>query len=161
MNSGAKNDLWIEVLKKSGTAMVTVAGGSMSSALNVGDKVYVERGRPASYRKGDIVVFPVANSLMIHRIVGSFPTPKGKFFVHKGDKANVMAFGLFKQEQILGRAVRVKKDSKEISVSSLPQLRVIRLLAPLYTLLAIERCVIALLKRCLLTFIGRLKQGEK
>lgn len=161
MNSGAKNDLWIEVLKKSGTAMVTVAGGSMSPLLDVGDKVYVERGRPASYRKGDIVVFPVANSLMIHRIVSSFSILKGKFFVHKGDKANIMAFGLIKQEQILGRAVRVKKGKEEIAAFSLLHPRAVRLLAPLYSLLAIERYVISGLKRCLLSFIRRLRQrGE-
>jgi signal peptidase I len=156
MNSGAKNDLWIEALKKSGTAMVTVAGGSMSPLLDIGDKVYVEFSRPASYRIGDTVVFPVPNSLMIHRIVGSFPTLKGKFFVHKGDKANIMAFGVIKQEQILGRAVKIKKGKEEIAAFSLLHLRAVRLLAPLYFLLAIGRYVIAGLKR--LAFSGRLRQ---
>ena len=159
MNNGSKNDLWIETLKRSGTAMVTVAGGSMSPLLDVGDKVYVERGRPESYRIGDTVVFPVADSLMIHRIVGSFSGPKGKLFVHKGDKANVMAFGLIKQKQILGKAVKVKKGKEEIAAFSLLHPRAVRLLAPLYSLLAIGRYVIALLKR--LAFNGRLRQrGE-
>ncbi len=149
MSSKGKDDLWIEVLNKSGTVMVNVAGGSMSPALNVGNKVYVELSHRASYRIGDIVVFPVADSLMIHRIVSSLPTPKGKLFVHKGDKARVMAFGLVRQEQVLGKAVRVKRGSKEIPVSSLPQPGVIRLLSPLYSLLALERYVAIWLKKCL------------
>lgn len=136
MNSNeAQRDLWIEALKESGFGMASVASGSMSPVLNVSDKVYVKFDVQPEYKIGDIVVFPVADSLMMHRIVGSLWTPQGRLFIHKGDAASAMAFGLVKQEQILGRPIIVKKDSEVMSVSSFSKPRVIRLLSPLYSLL--------------------------
>jgi hypothetical protein len=60
-----------------------------------------------------------------------------------------MAFGMIKQEQVLGRAIIAKKDGKIILVSSLPRPRAIRLQSPFYSLLALERCVVSWLKRYL------------
>jgi signal peptidase I len=149
-SSEANRDLWIEAVKKSGFGVATVASGSMSPVLNVGDKVYVRLGTLSYYGTGDIVVFTVADSLMIHRIIGSLWTPQGILFIHKGDNASAMAFGLVKQEQILGRPIIVKKGSKMILVSSLPKPRASRLQSPFYSLLALERCVVSWLKRYLL-----------
>jgi signal peptidase I len=150
MNSSeAKIDLWIEALKKSGFGMAVIASWSMSPVLNFGDKVYVRIDATSYYGIGDIIVFPVTDSLMIHRIVGSLWTPQGKFFIHKGDNASAMAFGMIKQEQVLGRAIIAKKDGKIILVSSLPRPRAIRLQSPFYSLLALERCVVSWLKRYL------------
>ena len=136
-NHDAARNLWIEDLEQSGFGMATIASGSMSPVLNVGDKVYVKFGDQSNYKTGEIVVFPVADSLMTHRIVGSLWTPRGKLFIHRGDNASAMAFGLVKQEQILGRPIIANNDSKVISVSSLPRPRTIKLLSPYYSLLAL------------------------
>lgn len=150
MNSKeAKRDLWIEALKTLGIGLATVAGDCMSPVLNVGDKVYVKLSDPSYYRTGDIVVFPVADSLMMHRIVGSLWTPQGKLFMHRGDETSAMAFGLVKQEQILGRIIIGTKDSKVILASSLPKPWTIRLLSPFYSLLALDRCVVIWIQKCL------------
>jgi hypothetical protein len=84
---------------------------------------------------------------MMHRIVGSLWTPHGKLIVHRGDKASAMAFGLIRQERILGRLIVVKKDSKVVLASSLPKPRAIGLLSLVYSLLALERCVLVWLRK--------------
>ena len=117
----AEPDLWIETLKRSGFGIATVAGGCMSPVLDVGDKAYVELSDPSCCRVGDIVVFPVADSLTLHRIVGRLWTPHGKLLVHRGDKASSMAFGLIRQERILGRLIIVKRDRKVVLASAAPQ----------------------------------------
>jgi hypothetical protein len=150
LNSKEANiDLWKEALKKSGFGLATVAGDCMSPVLNVGDKVYIKHSAPSCYRTGDIVVFPLADSLMMHRIVGSLWTPRGKFFIHRGDKTSAMAFGLVKQGQILGRIILAKKDSKIVLASFFPKPRTIGLLSPFYSLLAMERCVVIWIKKFL------------
>jgi len=58
-----------------------------------------------------------------------------------------MAFGLIREEGILGRLITVKKDSKVVSVSSLPKPRAIRLISLVYSLLALERCVLVWLRK--------------
>jgi len=58
-----------------------------------------------------------------------------------------MAFGLIREERILGRLITVKKDSKIVSVSSLPKPRAIGLLSLVYSLLALERCVLVWLRK--------------
>lgn len=148
MNSNeAETDLWIETLRRSGFGIATAAGGCMSPVLDVGDKAYVKLCDPSCCRAGDIVVFPVADSLMMHRIVGRLWTPHEKLIVHKGDTASAMAFGLIKQERILGRVIIVKKDSKIVSASALPKPRAIGLLSRVYSLLALERCVLVWLRK--------------
>ncbi len=152
MNSNeAETDLWIETLRRLGFGMVTVAGGSMSPVLEVGDKAYVELSEPSCCRVGDIVVFPAADSLIMHRVVGSLRTPHGKLIVHRGDNSGAMAFGLIREERILGRLITVKKDSKVVSVSSLPKPRAIGLLSLVYSLLALERCVFVWLRKLAVT----------
>ena len=121
----------------------------MSPVLDVGDKAYVKLCDPSCCRAGDIVVFPVADSLMMHRIVGRLWTPHEKLIVHKGDTASAMAFGLIKQERILGRVIIVKKDSKIVLAPALPKPRAIGLLSRVYSLLALERCVLVWLESSL------------
>ncbi len=148
MNSNeAETDLWIESLRRLGFGIATVAGGCMSPVLEVGDKAYVELSEPSSCRIGDIVVFPVADSLTIHRVVGSLWTPDGKLIVHRGDKSGAMAFGVIREERILGKLITVKKDSKVVSVSSLAKPRAIRLLSLVYSFLALERCALVWLRK--------------
>ena len=131
-NHDDTKSLWIEDLKQSGFGMATIASGSMSPVLNVGDKVYVKFSDRSNYKIGDIIVFPVADSLMVHRIVGKLWTPKGKYLIHKGDHAGARA-GLVKQDLILGKPVALKKDNKVITVSSLPKPRTIMLFSPFYS----------------------------
>lgn len=137
----AQTDRWIETFRRSGFGIATVASGSMSPVLDIGDKAYVELSDPSRCRVGDIVIFPVDDSLMMHRIVGSLWTPHGKLIVHRGDNAGALAFGLVRQERILGRLIFVKKDYNVVLASSLPKPRAIGLSRLVYSLLALERCV--------------------
>ena len=127
--------LWIEDFKRSGFGMASIASGSMSPVLNVGDKVYVKFSDRSNYKIGDIIVFPATDSLMVHRIMGKLWTPKGKYVIHKGDHAGAKA-GLVKQDQILGKPIVLKNDDKVIPVSSLPKPRTIILCSPFYSVLA-------------------------
>lgn len=127
--------LWITALKESGFGLATVVSGSMAPVLNVGDKVYVKLAAQTNYELGDIVVFSVADSLMVHRIVGRFWTPQGRLYIHRGDAAGIMAFGIVKQEHILGSAIIAQKDGKIISISSLYKPREIRYLSLFYSLM--------------------------
>ena len=134
-NHDDTRSLWIEDLKRSGFGMATIASGSMSPVLNAGDKVYVKFSDRTNYKVGDIIVFPVNDSLMTHRIVGKLWTPKGKYVIHKGDHAGARV-GLVKQNKILGKPVVLKKDDKVIPVSSLPKPRTIMLFSLFYSALA-------------------------
>lgn len=120
-NKASGRDLWIAALRQSGYGVAKIATGSMSPLLETGDIVYIRFDEQSKYRTGDIVVFPVFNSLMVHRIAGRLWTPRGVFIIHRGDRAGLMNFGLVREDQILGKPVIVQKEGQSMKISSLSE----------------------------------------
>jgi len=63
---GARPELW---LSKDGTVLIPVRGISMGPTLVEGDRVEVRRASREEVVPGDLVVFPRAGALTVHRLL--------------------------------------------------------------------------------------------
>ncbi|HUV52658.1 MAG TPA: signal peptidase I [Dehalococcoidia bacterium] len=83
----------------------TVAGGSMSPALNLGDMVIASKVSPDVIREGDIIEFRQGEMMVIHRVIEIQETEGSKFFITKGDANSVADMDPVSPEQVKGRVM--------------------------------------------------------
>jgi len=83
----------------------TVAGGSMSPALNLGDMVIASKVSPDVIREGDIIEFRQGEMMVIHRVIDIEETEGSKFFITKGDANSVADMDPVSPEQVKGRVM--------------------------------------------------------
>jgi signal peptidase I len=102
--------LWIETLKKNGSAFLRVKGKSMEPFLEMGERILVSDVAPQSINIGDVVVFNCRGGLqstgveiIVHRIVDKFRFSDKLYFVHRGDNARLLGMSIFAEDQLLGR----------------------------------------------------------
>lgn len=84
-----------------GYSTAVVVSGSMEDEIHIDDLVVIHRDE--QYNLGDIITYDSGKSLVTHRIVGK--TAEG--FETKGDANNIKDADPVKEEQILGRVVKV------------------------------------------------------
>ena len=83
----------------------TVAGGSMSPALNLGDMVIASKVSPDVIREGDIIEFRQGEIMVIHRVIEIQETEGSKFFITKGDANSVADMDPVSPKQVKGRVM--------------------------------------------------------
>ena len=83
----------------------TVAGGSMSPALNLGDMVIASKVSPDVIREGDIIEFRQGEVMVIHRVIEVQETEGSKFFITKGDANRVADMDPVSPKQVKGRVM--------------------------------------------------------
>jgi signal peptidase len=83
----------------------TVAGGSMSPALKLGDMVVVAKVSPDVIREGDIIEFRQGEMMVIHRVIEIQETEGSKFFITKGDANSIADIDPVSPEQVKGRVM--------------------------------------------------------
>ena len=84
-----------------GYSIAVVVSGSMADAINIDDLVVIYQDD--HYDMGDIITYESGKSLVTHRIVGK--TTEG--FQTRGDANNIADIDPVKEDQILGKVVKV------------------------------------------------------
>ena len=84
-----------------GYSIAVVVSGSMADAINIDDLVVIHQDD--HYDMGDIITYESGKSLVTHRIVGK--TTEG--FQTRGDANNIADINPVKEDQILGKVVKV------------------------------------------------------
>jgi len=83
----------------------TVAGGSMSPALHLGDMVIVAKTSPDTIKEGDIIEFRLEEMMVIHRVIDIRETEGSKFFITKGDANDNPDAAPVSPEQVKGKVM--------------------------------------------------------
>lgn len=100
----------VVVHKKDHDFKMRVKGKSMEPTIMEDSYVVIEAIHPAHIKIGDVVVFKVANKIIIHRVIGIHKIKEDLFFVEKGD--NSLILSIFPYESLLGRIRGV--DNKNV-----------------------------------------------
>lgn len=83
----------------------TVAGGSMSPALHLGDMAIAAKVAPDAIREGDIIVFQQGEMRVIHRVVDIEERGDVRQFITKGDANSVPDAAPVAPEQVKGKVM--------------------------------------------------------
>lgn len=83
----------------------TVAGGSMSPALKLGDMVIVAKTSPDVIKESDIIEFRQGEMMVIHRVIEIQETEGSKFFITKGDANDNPDAAPVSPEQVKGKVM--------------------------------------------------------
>jgi signal peptidase len=83
----------------------TVAGGSMSPALKLGDMVIASKVSPDVIREGDVIEFRQGEMMVIHRVIEIEESGGAKQFITKGDANSVADMDPVSPEQVKGRVI--------------------------------------------------------
>jgi len=83
----------------------TVAGGSMSPALHLGDMVVASKVTPDTIREGDIIEFQQGEMRVIHRVVAIQGSGDSRQFITKGDANNIPDASPVSPEQVRGKLI--------------------------------------------------------
>jgi hypothetical protein len=122
-------ELFLDALRRNGEARLRLHGGSMWPWLRGGDEVVVRSEPAAQIAPGAIVVCRREGRLFAHRVLRrARASDGGVSLVLKGDTLPA-ADPAAREEQIVGRVVRVLRGRREISLDTLPQAALARLCA--------------------------------
>jgi signal peptidase len=83
----------------------TVAGGSMSPALHLGDMVIAAKVSPDSIREGDIIEFLQGQMRVIHRVIDIEDSGGSRQFITKGDANDSPDIDPVSPSQVKGKAM--------------------------------------------------------
>jgi len=108
--------LLAEVLQHVSRCALRVRGDSMHPTIRDGDLVIVENSRVRRLEPGDIVVFPTAEGLCVHRVVGVTSNSGRKMLITAGD-GNRGQDALLDPADVIGRVVEVR-DRKSTRLNS-------------------------------------------
>jgi|Deesub1362A_J573_1020465.scaffolds.fasta_scaffold02471_3 signal peptidase I len=95
-----------ESLKRNGKVWVKIEGRSMEPVIKKGDRVLVEEKKAGEITPGDVILYSVDESLIVHRAVGRFFYSGKWFFLEKGELGE--GIGRISEESLLGRVVAVE-----------------------------------------------------
>lgn len=83
----------------------TVAGGSMSPALHLGDMVIASKVTPETIKEGDIIEFRQGEMRVIHRVIDIEESGGSRQFITKGDANERRDIDPVSPEQIKGKVM--------------------------------------------------------
>ena len=110
-------EMWQEACKRGGNLSFKIVSGSMSPMIEVGNVVRVSRTEPSKVRIGDIVAFKQdGQSVVVHRIIGKSLSDARLTFREMGDAGGPS--GRIAAQDIIGRAIVIEKDGREICLDS-------------------------------------------
>lgn len=101
-------DMIHEVLRKSGKVQLKLLGDSMAPAIKSGHTITVESCDPEAVRIGDIVVFKMGKSLVVHRVTEIRHNHKELKFLTKSDNFGE-APRLISGHEIVGKVIKTSR----------------------------------------------------
>jgi signal peptidase I len=117
LTSKQTDDLWREGLKWGNWIRFRVASGSMYPALVQGDSILVKGFPPLSHpRLGDIVLFYIGETWVVHRVVGKELTDGQISYWQKGD-AEYRAT-LTPASAVAGKVIVIEHDNNHIELDA-------------------------------------------
>jgi len=124
--------LWAENLRRQGSSWGRAVSHSMRPLIAEGDRVLVERIPREEVGFGDIVVFPGAGQLTVHRVLGRRRVGGREYFLEKGDH-NFWA-GLVPSNDVVGRVGAIETSGAVLWLTS-RRWRLLQRLLALYSYL--------------------------
>ncbi|OGO32910.1 MAG: hypothetical protein A2Z29_01585 [Chloroflexi bacterium RBG_16_56_11] len=116
MNTRLANELWAELLVKSGRQWLPVLTGSMSPLIRPGDLVLVAIVDVDCISSGDIVAFWRGGDIVVHRVLQKRKSAGVTLFREKGDVTYF--FRELSGVDIIGKIITVKKAGKTFRFTS-------------------------------------------
>ncbi len=110
-----------QALQSRGRLSLRVQGTSMLPWVRPGDIAMVRQISIENVRCGDIVMFRRENRLFVHRAVKKRGSPDGMELLSKGD-AHPTLDGAVREQELLGRVVRIYRDCRRIDLDTPGQL---------------------------------------
>jgi signal peptidase I len=117
-------------LQRGGRISLRVQGASMLPWVRPGDIARIGKVSMDAIRCGDVVLFRRENRLFVHRIIEKGGAMDAAAFRAKGD-AHPTCDGIVKQEELLGRVVRLYRGGRRIDLDAPGQLALGRLISQL------------------------------
>jgi len=111
------SDLIREEMAQGTTFRFRVISGSMAPLIAAGDEIVVERANADRLRRGDIVLYTVGGTFHTHRLLARRRHDSVTFLVTKGD-ASLHPDQPWREEQLVGKAVTIRKQERTIDLES-------------------------------------------
>lgn len=118
----SRNNLAVEVLRKTGVLRLTAFGYSMLPTLYPGDILTIRREGLAGIEAGDIVLYTRGGRFFIHRNLNSLQTDSGVALVTRGDSMP-HADQPVTASELLGKVVNIERGGEPKPVPSCTPLR--------------------------------------
>jgi hypothetical protein len=110
-----------DALKRTGRISLRVQGASMLPWVRPQDIALIRQTAMENVRCGDIVLFRRENQLFVHRIVQKQGSMEAGQLLAKGD-AHPTSDGILKEQELLGRVVRIHRQGRRIDLDAPGQL---------------------------------------
>jgi signal peptidase I len=109
---------WIHDLVHCGRSVnLQVSGDSMKPILEEGDQIRIEPIKPHQARRGDILTYQYETKLVTHLLCYSLGLGHRKLMFFRGWANNFFDYPV-KQNQVVGKAVAIKRDGKWAAISN-------------------------------------------
>jgi len=111
------SDLIREELAQGTTFRFRVISGSMAPLIAAGDEIVVQRANADRLRRGDIVLYTVGGTFHTHRLLARRRHDSATLLVTKGD-ASLHPDQPWREEQLVGKAVAIRRQERTIDLES-------------------------------------------
>ena len=106
-------DIWGVVGKRS---QIRLTGKSMRPLFRAGDLILIQHGSEV-FRRGDVIVFRMADQIVVHRLLDIHADQSRSYLLTKGDSV-LRPDPRFSSDQVIGRVIGFTRNGQEVSVSS-------------------------------------------
>ncbi len=118
MKSDELLDLVESVINDDISLIINMKGFSMFPTLRPGDRGLIEKCNPKTLKKGDIVVFRLAQKIIAHRLIKIHSIDKKIVFITKGDN-NSFIDQTFDVAALIGKITLIYRGTHTIKMSNL------------------------------------------
>ena len=96
---------------------MNISGTSMIPLLNEGDEIRVQKANVRDARRGDILLFRINNTFVVHRFISISVVKDGKaIIVQCGD--NSMEFNTVDENSVVGKVAMIKTEVNRLNINS-------------------------------------------
>lgn len=104
-------DIWGKVGKRS---QIRITGNSMQPLFRPGDRILIQHGSDG-FRRGDVLVFRMADQIVVHRLLDIRTDQNRSYLLTKGDSV-LRPDPRFSSDQVLGRVIGFSRNGRDVSV---------------------------------------------
>lgn len=105
-------DIWGKVGKRS---QIRITGNSMRPLFRAGDRILIQHGVDG-FRRGDVLVFRVADQIVVHRLLDIRADQNRSYLLTKGDSV-LRPDPWFSCDQVIGRVIGFTRNGRDVSVT--------------------------------------------
>jgi signal peptidase I len=112
-------DLVRRVVNKKGIILLPAQGKSMYPFIKQGDICHFEACDPATFKKGDVVLFTSGSSrLVAHRYIKEINKDQQIYYLFKGD-TNLLFDEPIKPDRIIGKMTAIERNNKTVNLENM------------------------------------------